>query len=145
MSKKIIVVDWISYDEANSKEESIGGMGGFFNFQPHLKGQGKEETTGMRWKDYLESFKKEVHPYAEAIRESVLELELWQGGDYHQNAADGVPLFSDGTVGCFSYRAWGDIMAAIWSEKLNRDFCYMNFYMDATLKDYPVVREGPSL
>jgi hypothetical protein len=32
-------------------------------------------------------------------------------------------------VATFSYRGWGDIMAAIWSEEENKDYNYMDFYM----------------
>lgn len=113
------VVDWISWKDAEGKEEAIGGLGGYFNFS----------TGGMRWKDYIDDYLDEVKPYAEAIRESVLQRGSLMTGDKHQHSANGVPLFDDGKVGCFSYRAWGDIMAAIWSEKENKDYNYMDFYM----------------
>lgn len=121
------VVDWISYDETNGKEVAIGGLGGFFNagvIHPNQK-----EAVGMRWKDYIETFTDKGKPYAEAIRESVLERGSLMTGDQHQHSANGVPLFDDGKIGEFSYRAWGDIMAAIWSEKENKDYSYMDFYM----------------
>lgn len=110
------VVDWINYDEIGEREEAIGGMGGFFD-------------DGMRWKDYIEIWLDEVKPYAEAIRESVLQRGSLMTGDQHQRSANGVPLFDDGKVGSFSYRAWGDLMAAIWSEAENKDYNYMAFYM----------------
>lgn len=113
------VVDWISYDDIGGREEAISGMGGFFDFN----------EKGMRWKDYIEIWKDEVKPYAEAIRESVLQRGSLLTGSEHQSSANGVPLFDDGKIGSFSYRAWGDLMAAIWSEKENKDYNYMDFYM----------------
>jgi hypothetical protein len=110
------VVDWINYDEIGERAEAIGGMGGFF-------------SDGMRWKDYIEIWIDEVKPYAEAIRESVLQRGSLMTGDQHQYSANGVPLFDDGKVGSFSCRAWGDLMAAIWSEAENKDYNYMAFYM----------------
>ena len=40
-----------------------------------------------------------------------------------------MPLFSDGKVATFSFRGWGDLMAAIWSEAEDKDYGYMDFYM----------------
>ena len=113
------VVDRISYDDIGEREEAMGGLGGFFNFN----------EEGMRWKDYIEIWIDEAKPYAEAIRESVLQRGSLLTGSEHQRSANGVPLFDDGKVGSFSYRAWGDIMAAIWSEAENKDYNYMDFYM----------------
>lgn len=113
----ITVVDWISYSEAEDLESSIGGLGGFF-------------MDGMRGnKDYFDALHEHVKPYAEAIRTSVIKYDVRHTGEDHQGGPDGVPLFSDGTVGTFSWRAWGDLMAAIWSEEEDKDYCYMNFYM----------------
>ncbi len=42
-------------------------------------------------------------------------------------------MFNDGTAGMFSFRAWGDLMAAIWAEHENRDYGYMDFYMDSCM------------
>ncbi len=110
------VVDWVSDGETNNCVVSVGGMGGFFR-------------DGMRWKDYIEDIDEAKRPYLEALRCSIVKLGLRFGGDYHQNADDGVPLFEDGTVGSFSFRAWGDLMAAVWSDHENQDYCYMDFYI----------------
>jgi len=112
----IKVVDWISYDEAENKENSFGGLGGWFD-------------NGMRWKDYLEACTPKSRQYPMAIRKAVIERQLKEGGDWHQSSDTGVPLFSDGTVATFSYRSWGDIMAAIWSQEDDCDYSYMSFYM----------------
>jgi len=106
----------ISSKEADKYDLSLGGMGGFFK-------------RGMRWQDYIDSFMPKAHPYAEAFRKYVVENKIREGGDWHQYSPAGTPLFSDKTVGVFSYRAWGDIMAAIWSEEEDADYSYMDFYM----------------
>jgi hypothetical protein len=119
----MIIKEWIPYSEAENYEESFGGMGGFFR-------------EGMRWKDYLEYTKlseKDIE-YANAIKDAVIELHVKHGGDWHQNSDEGVPLFSDNTVATFSFRAWGDIIAAIWAEYENKDYSYMDFYLDCCME-----------
>lgn len=119
------VIKMIPYEEADKLVdkygETIGGLGGYF-------------ADGMRWKDYAEMFTESGKEYAEAFRKYILEKKLKHGGDWHQNSPEGAPLFSDGKAATFSYRAWGDIMAAIWSEKENVDYNYMSFYMDCTMQ-----------
>ena len=112
----IKVKKWISYDDAEKYDESFGGLGGFFK-------------KGMRWIDYIGRIKDDVKPYAEAIKISVIKRGSLLTGDDHQYSSIGVPLFDDNTVATFSYRAWGDLMAAIWSEEENKDYTYMDFYV----------------
>ena len=109
------VVEWIAYDDSDEIEVSFGGLGGVFKH-------------GMRWKDYINNLSDHSKKYAEAIRKSVLENEIRIKGDDHQHGGSGVPVFDDGTCTSMSYRAWGDIMAAIWAEKEDTDYCYMDFY-----------------
>ena len=120
------VIDWISYEEAEKRKEVVGSFGGFFD-------------NGMRWQNYLEHVESSgLHlaawttpevEYLEAIRASVLEKQLRLTGQDHQYSEHGVPVFDDGTVAMFSYRGWGDLMAAIWSEAEDTDYNYMDFYM----------------
>ncbi len=65
--------------------------------------------------------------YIEALRKKIIADNIKCAGDIHQDKM--VPLFNDNTVGLFSWRAWGDLMAAIWSEEENKDYCYLQFYM----------------
>lgn len=110
------VIGWIDYGEAETwMEESIGGLGGFFK-------------DGMRWKDYADGFTEKGQEYAEALRTAIVERGLKYNGSQHQNDPEGVPVFSDGTIATFSFRAWGDLMAAVWSEHEDTDYCYMDFY-----------------
>ncbi len=117
----IVVTEWINSWDVDKKKykKSVGGMGGWFNFH----------EEGKRWKDYLEEMKEKYHPYLEAIRMAVLRTGNRATGDDHQHALGCVPLFSDKTVGQFSFRGWGDLMAAIWSENEDKDYNYMDFYM----------------
>lgn len=116
-NKEITVVEWISESEIDGKEAAIGGMGGFF----------KEGMRGN--KDYFDTFIPEVKPYYEALRKEIIAKGLRITGEQHQYSEGGVPVFSDGKIGSFSYRAWGDLMAAVWSEEENKDYHYMDFYM----------------
>ena len=113
------VVRMISYEEANKYPIGIGGLGGWF-------------THGMRWEDYASKFigsAADKLKYAEALREYVIIHNIRETGAWHQTDDNGVPLFEDDTVATFSYRAWGDIMAAVWSTEDNKDYHYMDFYM----------------
>lgn len=112
----IEVVRWISSEEAEKYESSIGGLGGFFD-------------NGMRGqKDYFNKLKPDRKEYAEALRKEIIKNNIRIKGSEHDNGDEGTPLFSDNTVGSFSWRAWGDLMAAIWSEQEDKDYCYMDFY-----------------
>jgi len=112
------VVDWGSYDELHdTRELSIDTLGGFFD-------------NGMRWCDYISRWGTDAIPYIEALRQEIETNRIRRGGDWHQEDPHGVPIFEDGTIATFSYRAWGDLQAAIWSECEDYDYCYMDFYME---------------
>lgn len=114
---EVTVKEWISFEEADQyTENDAGGIGGW------IKGQNFDE--------YLTKYNSAYHPYLKAIRNSVVENGLKLTGADHQEAHNGVPLFSDDTVSTFSFRAWGDLMAAIWnSEEPGATYQYMDFYM----------------
>ena len=111
------VVDWSG---GPTGKESIGWLGGFF-------------AHGMRWPDYLETMglHGDALERVEAIRRAVIRDDVRRGGDWHQT--EGMPVFDDGTHAMFSMRAWGDLLAAIWSTELDTDLSYMSFYMDCTM------------
>ncbi len=114
----IIVKEWVSHNEAEIYTVSCGGVsGGWFN----------RSNEGHRWKDYIKTFDDNVKLYLEAIRKEVIDNNLKFGGNTHREEM--TPLFSDDTIGRFSYRAWGDLMAAIWSEEENKNYSYIHFYM----------------
>jgi hypothetical protein len=119
MSERVTVVRWVDeLETAGLAEAPVGGLGGWFGL--------KQPNT---WQDYLDSWKEPAHPYIYALRASIVERGIRWGGDWHQEADDGTPVFSDGTVAEFSYRGWGDLLAAIWSDEDGQAYSYVNFYM----------------
>ena len=115
------IIKWIDEDTAYNNEydnyDSIGTLGGFFK-------------NGMRWKDYIKNVNKDIHSYVELMRKDIVKNKLrYTGQQVNYSHVDGVPVFSDKKLGFFSWRAWGDLMAATWSEEENKDYNYMNFYM----------------
>lgn len=114
---QISVKGWISEEESQKyKENCLGGMGGWFGF--------KQKNT---WQDYLNNWDESVHKYIEALAEEIIQKDVRITGEEHQQG-DGVPLFSDDTVSHFSFRAWGDLMASIYTKKTGKEYCYMDFY-----------------
>ena len=92
-------------------------------------------TEADRWNGYIANIAAKFVPHHEALRRAINARGLRRGGDWHQRAPDGVPVFDDGAIGTFSFRAWGDLMAATWSEADGRGYGYMHFYMDSCLQD----------
>jgi hypothetical protein len=124
----IKVEKWVSWEEATSLRDSgaadWGSFGGWF-------------THGLRWKDFLPQFdlggseeeEREAREHYEALRTEILRRRLRVGGDWHQESEQGVPVFSDGGVATFTMRAWGDLLAAVWSTEDDKDYSYMDFYI----------------
>lgn len=124
---KIRVVRWLTEDEltdeiCGDEDNNIGVMGGWF-------GRDKKQ----RWSDYIGVWVVDARPYIEALREEILRIGLKRGGDWHDKF--GTPLFNDGKIGGFSWRGWGDLLAAVWSEAENKHYEYMDFYMDCGVSD----------
>jgi len=114
----LCVIDWIQCnDTAESMPDVIGGLGGWF-------GMWRENT----WQDYLDQWSASAQHHCEALRSEILRRQLRRGGFWHQSETEcGVPVFSDGSVACFSMRAWGDLLAAVWSEADGVPYCYVDF------------------
>jgi len=79
---RITVVSWSEEDLLEGGEE-LNWWGGFFE-------------RGMRWKDYLDNFEKELHPYLEAARRSAVENQIRAKGPEHQ--------YEGGDTGLFRWR-----------------------------------------
>jgi len=108
------VIKWVSWEEAEKMEPSIDTTGGYFE-------------DGMRWPDYR--YPTELsRPYIDALRAEIIEKNIRWTGVEHQNFPVGVPVFEDNSVATFSYRGWGDLLAAIWATEENKDYNYMDFY-----------------
>jgi len=119
------VVSWISFDDAvKSNNFYYLNFGGWFGINDDKQYTGKrcDFRARHRWCDYIDRSPNDIELYLEAIRVSVVDKyvsvdkAMKHNGIYHQRYKDGVPLFSDGKAGVFSRNAWGDLMAAIWTE-----------------------------
>jgi len=77
------VINWVSYDKAETIPGSIDLMGGFFN-------------NGMRWINYLENQPEKTHQYLEAIRIEVIKKGIRITGAEHQNSDTGAPILKMG-------------------------------------------------
>lgn len=135
MNNQIITVEkWVKFEDVPKDAKDIGSpLGGWFNagfkVNPSVK-DGIEETEKKHtlgdYQDEIANSKFEV--YFEALRKEILAKGIKLGGYFHQsNTEAGVPVFSDGKVATYSLRAWGDLMAAIWSEKEGKNYSYIDF------------------
>jgi hypothetical protein len=110
------LIKWIDYSCTRGIEDhGLGGLGGFFE-------------KGMRWEDYLNAFIPEIRNELETLRKSIIDNHIRCTGSDHQNEKGFVPLWDDNTCDTYSFRAWGDLMAAVWSTEDNTDYSYMDFY-----------------
>lgn len=128
------VVRWICYADTAGMTSSIGGLGGWVD-------------PGVTWPAFLEALEPERRPYYEALRAEIVARKLWHSGDWHQDDhADGVPVFEDETIATLSFRAWGDLMAAIWNTEIpEAPYSYMSFYVDSCMADSPWEEEEEPL
>jgi hypothetical protein len=111
---------WASIDRPGfdmfDEDKVVGGFGGFFK-------------DGKTWAAYENHMPEPWRPYLRALRDDIRARRIREGGDWHQEHPNGCPVFSDGKVGMFSYRGWGDLMAATWCEPDGKPYHYMDFYM----------------
>ena len=122
----VCVVEHGNFEDA---DKLLGWMGGWFGLH-----------QANDWLDYLANFNPDVHPYLEAAAAYLVEHGIRRGGDWHQR--EGELRYSDGTVLALSFRAWGDLAAAVWTRHDGKQYHYMDFYMDATLpEDKPRCRD----
>jgi|SRR5690554_2559666 len=78
---------------------------------------------GYTWDEYLDTFKSKFKPHFELIRKAIEKLD-WVGKTAGEMANDVEFVFSDGVIIAFTWRAWGDLMAAIVDKGEN----YMKYY-----------------
>lgn len=96
-----------------------------------------EELSIVGWTDFECEYPSknveglEVRTIVQLIGDKCVKNGYCFSGQDHQNAATGVPVFSDGTCLRASMRAWGQIMAAIFSAVEGINLSYMDFYMDS--------------
>ena len=82
---------------------------------------------------------EEFSEMLQLIREEIYEHGYIFAGQDHQNSATGVPVFSNGTCFRASWRAWGSIMAQMYTDSEGNALSYMDFYM--SLGDNAVMPE----
>lgn len=114
--KKIKVINWISYEEAQKKNKKLSGIDGFF-------------TSSMNWQEYLNMCQPEQKIYIDALKTAIIKEKIKKAGDWHQWSNEGVPLFSDGVVITFSWRSWGNLLAAMWEIEEGKSYDYIDFYI----------------
>jgi hypothetical protein len=89
--------------------------GGFFNIQ----------KSGMRWKQYINNWKNIMDiERLETIRTYIVVNKI---KSFNRGFNDVNFLFDDDTVAIFSFRSWGDIVAATWSQEDDKDYNYLLF------------------
>ncbi len=113
------VIKWIDYESAEKLPE---------NFLSCIRMPfTKDDYPTM--KDYHDACETIEKPYFEAFRQSIIKNNIKEGGDWHQNNKNGVPLFDDNTVALFTYRSWSAYLSKIWSEEENKEYDTLYFYM----------------
>jgi hypothetical protein len=129
---EITIIGWVSYQEAEAissgGKPNLGGLGGW--------------VKGHDFNEYLaHSVAPEFHAHYIALRNDIQNRNIRFGGDAHQTRPDGCPLWSDGSVATFTWRAWGDLLAATYNRPrdqridlfgVNHYHSYLCFYMDET-------------
>lgn len=73
--------------------------------------------------------KEEMDEIVKLIREEIIKHKYYFGGEDHQYASTGVPVFSDGTCFRASMRCWGYLMSTIYVGPNDEELSYMDFYM----------------
>lgn len=79
---------------------------------------------GHTWDEYLANFRTSKRIHFNMIRKAIEELD-WVGMTGEEMANDVEFVFSDGVIIAFTWRAWGDLMAAIVGKGEN----YLSYYM----------------
>lgn len=120
MANDLRIVAWMSYDDATENDPpNVGDLGGY--------------VEGTGWPEYIDTWSDEAKPYYEIIREHILANQIFRSGDWHQ--AEGVPVFSDGTIAAMSMRAWGDMMASIYNTQFGASYSYLDFAWESWMRN----------
>lgn len=73
---------------------------------------------------------KELSRAISVLKEEIINKGYCFSGNDHQYSSTGVPIFSDGTCLKMSMRAWGALMAMVYSDIEGINLSYIDFYMD---------------
>jgi hypothetical protein len=63
------------------------------------------------------------------VQQEIADKGYLFAGEQHQNSLTGVPVFNNGTCFRASMRAWGSLMAMIYTGPNGEELSYMDFYM----------------
>ena len=94
------------------------------------------EYKVVGWTDYESDYPckarsgDELSKILNALKEEISSKGYCFSGNDHQFNPCGVPVFSDGTCIRMSMRAWGYLMASIYSDVHGINLSYMDYYMD---------------
>lgn len=111
------IIKFIRRDEVGEREDNgLGGLGGWF---------GEEHS----WQDYEEQYNEVGRPLIIELRDKLISHGISCTGQQMQEYAKCIPVWEDGTVTLYSWRGWGDLMAAVANFQDGQPHCYMEFYM----------------
>lgn len=89
-----------------------------------------------------------VGKIVDLVSQAIYDNEYMFAGEDHQNSFTGVPVFSNGTCLRASMRAWGAIMANVYTGPDGERLSYMDFYMslgdDAVLPEDSIIDVEPA-
>lgn len=90
----------------------------------------------------------EINELIALVRQEIYDNDYIFSGQEHQCSLTGVPVFSDGTCLRASMRAWGLIMAGIYTGPEGKQLSYMDFYMSlgdsSNLPEYSEIDVEPA-
>ena len=95
-----------------------------------------EELEIVGWTDFDSEYPTkvmngdEMSAVLDLVRKEILKKKYCFSGTIHQYSSTGVPVFSDGTCLRCSMRAWGLIMAQVYSDVHGINLSYLDFYTD---------------
>lgn len=105
-----------SNDVGDRKDNGLGGLGGWFQ-------------NGHTWQDYENQFTDEGKVLVRELRDKIISHGIACTGEQMDSGARCIPLWDDNTVTGYSWRAWGDLMAAVHNFIDGKPHNYMEFYM----------------
>lgn len=76
------------------------------NYDMFIQSGGSVEK-GDRWIHYINSVEEWQRPYIEAVREEIIRKGIKWTGKEMQDNPNGTPVFNNGKLGMFTWRAWG--------------------------------------
>lgn len=112
-----------------------------------------EELKIVGWTDFDSDYptpkvdSEKLRKYLDLIYAEIIKNGYVFSGEEHQYSSTGVPVFSDGTCFRASMRAWGSIMANVYSDPKGEKMTYMDFYMslgsDSVLPPFKKINVKP--